>query len=162
MRGQRGDVVGIDEDAGGDLEVAALGGDPHVAHHGAPHEGDPSVVQGGGVEDLLDAVDVAGEGGHDDLPVGVGEDVVQDLADLTLMAHHARDLGVGGVHAEQVHALLTETGEGTQVRDAPVDGQGVILKSPVASTLPASVRIMTAMASGMEWLTATNSRSKGP
>ena len=85
-------------------------------------------MQGGGVEDLLDAVDVAGEGGHDDLPVGVGEDVVQDLADLALMAHHARDLGVGGVHAEQVHALLTETGEGAQVRDAPVDGQGVHLE----------------------------------
>ena len=128
VRGQRGDVPGIDEDAGGDLEVAALGGDPHVAHHGAPHEGDPPVVQGGGVEDLLDAVDVAGEGGHDDLPVGVGEDVVQDLADLALVAHHARDLGVGGVHAEQVHALLTETGEGAQVRDAPVDGQGVHLE----------------------------------
>ena len=44
----------------------------------------------------------------------------------------------------------------------PSMGRESILKSPVASTLPASVRIMTAMASGMEWLTATNSRSKGP
>ncbi len=36
------------------------------------------------------------------------------------------------------------------------------LKSPVCSTLPASVVMATASASGMEWLTATNSSSNGP
>ena len=105
---------------------------------------------------------MAGEGGHDDLPVGVGEHIVQDLADLALMADHAGDLCVRGVHAEQVNALLTETGEGAQVRDAPVDGQGVHLEVTSGQYITASVRIMTAMASGMEWLTATNSMSKGP
>ena len=128
MRGQRGDVAGIDEDAGGDLEVAAFGGDTHVAHHGAPHQGDPPAVEGGGVEDLLDPVDVAGEGGNDDLAVGVREDIVQDLTDLALVADHTGDLGVGGVHTEQVNALLAEAREGAQVRDAPVDGQGVHLE----------------------------------
>jgi len=44
----------------------------------------------------------------------------------------------------------------------PSMGRESILKSPVARTLPAAVRTKTAMASGMEWLTATNSRSKGP
>ena len=128
LRGQRGDVAGVHEDAAWDLEVAALGGDPHVAHHGAPHERHASAVQGGGVEDLLDPVDVAGEGGHDDLSLGVGEDVVQDLADLALVADHAGNLGVGGVYAEQVHPFLTEAREGAQVGDAPVDGQGVHLE----------------------------------
>ncbi len=41
-------------------------------------------------------------------------------------------------------------------------GNWSILKSPVCSTIPALVRIATARPSGMEWLTATNSQSKGP
>ena len=44
----------------------------------------------------------------------------------------------------------------------PSSGSWSILKSPVCSTVPAPVRIATASASGMEWLTATNSRSNGP
>ena len=44
----------------------------------------------------------------------------------------------------------------------PSSGSWSILKSPVCSTMPAGVRIATASASGIEWLTATNSRSKGP
>ncbi len=34
--------------------------------------------------------------------------------------------------------------------------------SPVCSTVPAGVRMPTASASGMEWLTAKNCRSNGP
>ena len=44
----------------------------------------------------------------------------------------------------------------------PSSGSWSILKSPVCSTRPAGVRIATASASGMEWLTAMNSRSNGP
>ncbi len=44
----------------------------------------------------------------------------------------------------------------------PSSGSWSILKSPVCSTSPAPVRIATASASGIEWLTATNSRSNGP
>ena len=44
----------------------------------------------------------------------------------------------------------------------PSSGSWSILKSPVWRTSwPAGVRIATASASGMEWLTATNSRSNG-
>ena len=41
-------------------------------------------------------------------------------------------------------------------------GNWSILKSPVSSTRPAGVRMATAKPSGMEWLTARNSTSKGP
>ena len=41
-------------------------------------------------------------------------------------------------------------------------GSWSILKSPVCSTTPAGVLMATAIASGIEWLTAKNSRSKGP
>ena len=44
----------------------------------------------------------------------------------------------------------------------PSRGSWSILKSPVCRTVPAPVRIATARASGMEWLTATNSSSNGP
>ena len=44
----------------------------------------------------------------------------------------------------------------------PSRGNWSILKSPVCSTVPAPVRTATASASGIEWLTATNSHSKGP
>ena len=44
----------------------------------------------------------------------------------------------------------------------PSSGSWSILKSPVCRTSPAPVRIATASASGIEWLTATNSRSQGP
>ena len=44
----------------------------------------------------------------------------------------------------------------------PSSGNWSILKSPVPRTSPAGVRIATASASGIEWLTATNSRSNGP
>ena len=44
----------------------------------------------------------------------------------------------------------------------PSSGSWSILKSPVCSTVPAAVVTATASASGMEWLTATNSQSKMP
>ncbi len=44
----------------------------------------------------------------------------------------------------------------------PSSGSWSILKSPVCRTRPAGVRIATASASGIEWLTARNSQSNGP
>ena len=44
----------------------------------------------------------------------------------------------------------------------PSSGSWSILKSPVCSTTPACVRMATASASGIEWLTAKNSQEKGP
>ena len=44
----------------------------------------------------------------------------------------------------------------------PSSGSWSILKSPVCSTTPAGVLMATAIASGIEWFTAKNSRSKGP
>ena len=44
----------------------------------------------------------------------------------------------------------------------PSSGIWSILKSPVCRTEPPAVRITTASASGIEWFTATNSRSKPP
>src|SRR5215203_103829 len=47
-------------------QVAQVGRDTEVLFHGAADDGDAAAHVRGGVEDLLDAGDVAGEGGHDD------------------------------------------------------------------------------------------------
>ena len=44
----------------------------------------------------------------------------------------------------------------------PSSGSWSILKSPVCSTMPAVVRMPTAIASGIEWLTAKNSHVERP
>src|SRR5690606_19592826 len=61
------DLLDVDDGVLGDGEVAQFGGDAHVAHHGASDEGHLAAVGVGGVEHLLDAVDVRGEGRDDDL-----------------------------------------------------------------------------------------------
>ena len=72
-------------------------------------------------------------------------------------------LGVGGVDHEQVDALLAEPGERAQVGDPAVERQLVHLEvAGVQHQCRPPVRIATASASGIEWLTATNSRSNGP
>ena len=128
VRRQGGDVLGVDEHAVGDPEIAALGRNAHIAHHRTAHQGHTAPVERRSIEYLLDAVNMTGEGGHDDLLVRLGEDVVEHRADLVLMTDHAGHLGVGGVHAEQVHALIAEPREGPQIGDAPVDGQRVDLE----------------------------------
>ena len=60
----------VHDEARRDLQVAEVTGDAHVADHRAADEGDPAAVLVGGVEDLLDAVHVAGEARHDDPLLG--------------------------------------------------------------------------------------------
>src|SRR5699024_4057537 len=76
------DLADVDQGVGRHLQVPHLRGDGHVAHHGAPHEGDLAVVGRRRVEHLLDPVDVAGEGCHHDLLLGAREDRVQHRPDL--------------------------------------------------------------------------------
>ncbi|MDH6188157.1 hypothetical protein M2168_001189 [Streptomyces sp. CZ24] len=93
-----------------------------------PTKGDPAAVLVGGVQDLLDAVDVAGEARHDDPLVRVGEDVAQDVGDVALGRHEAGDLGVGGVGQQEVDALLAELRERRQVGEPPVHRELVHLE----------------------------------
>ena len=66
----------------GDVQQAHLAGQPHVLLHRQAERGDRAAERDGGVGDLLDAVDVAGEAGDDDAPALVlVEQVVEHLAD---------------------------------------------------------------------------------
>ena len=128
LRGQVVGLLGVDQDAVGHLEVAEVGGDAHVAHHRAAHERDATLVRVGGVDDLLDAVHVAGKGRDDDAAGGVREQPVERRRNFDLGRREAGDLRVGGVHLEEVDALLAEAGKGAQVGDAAVERQLVHLE----------------------------------
>ncbi len=45
---------------------------------------------------------------------------------------------------------------------APMSGVGSIFQSPVCSTMPAGVRIASALDSGIEWATLMKSMANGP
>ena len=76
-----------------------------------PGHGELAAVQVGDLDGLLHAVDVRGEAGDDDAPLGLGEDLVEGLADDALGGGGARRLGVGGVGEQGEHALLPELRE---------------------------------------------------
>src|SRR5699024_2126678 len=113
--GHRLDLAEVDHQPLGDVQVAQIAGDLHVAHHRAAHEGDLAAVGVGGVEHLLDAVHVAGEAGDDDPPRRGGEHLIDRGVQVPLGHREARDLGVGGVGEEEVHTLLAQPGEGAQI-----------------------------------------------
>src|SRR4029077_16998801 len=66
-----------DEQALGDLDVAERAPDVDVLAHRAPDERDLAPVRGGGVDDLLDAVDVRREARDDDAPGAAEEELLE-------------------------------------------------------------------------------------
>ena len=72
------------------------------------------------LNNLLDAVDVRGEGCNDDLSRSFTEYSIEDRADFTFGSDEAGNLSVRGVNHEQVHALFTEASKGTKVGQAGV------------------------------------------
>ena len=147
----------------GTLQVAEITGHAHVAHHRAADVDHLAAVGHGGVQHLLHPVHVRGEAGHDHPLLAGGEDPLQRRGDVALRRDEAGDLGVGRVDHEQVDALGSPSrAKARRSVSRPSSGSWSILKSPVCRIVPAGVRTATASASGIEWLTAMNSRSKSP
>ena len=65
------DVLDVDDRAGRDVHDPEVQAELHVLAHAHPERGDLAAALDGGVGDLLDAVQVAGEAGRDDPPVAV-------------------------------------------------------------------------------------------
>ena len=122
------DLVDVHQGVLGHLHIAQLRGHPHNVLHGPACDGYLAPVGGGGVQYLLDAVDVGGEGGDDNPLLAALELTHEGLAHRPLAEGVAGALHVGGVGAEGQHAPLAQLAQPGQVDDLPVDGGGVDLK----------------------------------
>ena len=113
------DLARLDQQAVGRVGDPEVGGDVEVLAHRAPDQRDLAVELGGGVDHLLDAVDVGGEAGDDDPALAAPERLQQRRADARLRGGDAGAVGVGRVAAEAEQALAAELGEPGEVgRDA--------------------------------------------
>src|SRR5699024_7515226 len=104
-------------------EQPHLEGDLHVADHRPAGEGDLPTIRGGGLEHGLDAVDVGGEARHHhELPC-VRDEPLERGPDLRLGPADPGGGGVGGVHQQQVDALVAEPRHLGQIGRLLVGGQ---------------------------------------
>ena len=115
------DLAGLDEEPRWRLRDAEARGDVEVLAHRAPDERDAAVELHRGVDHLLDAVDVGGEGGDDDPPLAGRERLQQRRTDARLRRRDAGPVGVGRIPAEQQQAVAAQLGEPRDVRGATVD-----------------------------------------
>jgi hypothetical protein len=115
------DVLDLDLELRVEVEVAEAPGDRHVLDHRPADEHGAAADLGGGVEHLLDPVDVRRERGDDHEPLGVADLVAQRASDGALGRDVAGHVGVGRVREQQVDALVTEAGEVRQVGGHAVD-----------------------------------------
>ena len=83
---------------------------------------------GGGVEDLLDSMDVASERRDHNLATRPANHAIDDRSDLRLRVHEPGDLSIRRIAHEKIHALFAGGGEGTQIGKAPVNRQLIHLE----------------------------------
>ena len=109
-------------------QVAEVGRDAEVLLHRAPDDRHAPVHVGRGVEDLLDARDVAGEGRHDDPAFERLHDLAEGVADRAFRRGVAGVLGARRVGQQAQHALLAEPGEDGEVGQLAIDRRVVELE----------------------------------
>ena len=124
------DFADVHQGVLGHLHIAQFRGHPHDVLHGPARDGHLPPVGGGGVQHLLDAVDVGGEGRHNNALVAALELAHEGLSHRPLAHGVARAFHVGGVGAEGQHAPLAQLTQPGQVDDLPVNGGGVNFKVP--------------------------------
>jgi len=90
-------LMRIDEDIFGNIDITELSGCLEVALHRASDHGDFAVIFDTVFDRLIDAVDVGGEGGHDDTSLRLREKVVECRPDRLFTACNPRLVGVGAV-----------------------------------------------------------------
>ena len=128
LRGQVLQPVQIHHGALGHLHIPQLCGDLHNILHAAAGDGHLAPTGVGGVNNLLDAVDIAGKGGDDNALFAAGKLPDEGLAHGPLAHGVARALHISGVRQQGQNSLVTQGAEAGQVDDLPIDGGGVDLK----------------------------------
>ena len=120
-------LVEVDEHPVVEVEEAEALGDLDVLEHRAAEDADLAVELLRHVEHNLEAVDGRGEGGDDDAPFGLVENLLEGRDDGALRGRAARHGRVGRVGGEREHALLPVAAEGAQVDGLADDGRLVHL-----------------------------------
>ena len=115
LLGQALELVLLDQRAVAGVEVAALERDRRVLLHAAAEGDHLAAVRPGGVDHLLDAADVAGEGGDDDAPLRLADQPVEALPDRRLGERVALLLGPGRVGQQELDAPVADLGDQPQV-----------------------------------------------
>ena len=121
------DLAHADQHSLRDLDVAELAPDVHVLAHRAAHQRDLAPHRLGGIDDLLHAVDVRGEGGHDDPAVAAVERLLEVRTDARLRRRDAGPIHIGRVAAQEQQPVPAELGESRHVGGLAVDGRLVEL-----------------------------------
>lgn len=157
-------IASVDENAAGDLEVTgALSGNLQPCTMERPTRATRLPWRAAGVENLLDPVTWLAK---EATTIGLSESA-KTLSSTWPIRPRGRPPCRAPVLVESTQRTgprpsLAEAREGSAVRDAPVDGQGVHLKSPAdenAASIGADHNGHGGV--GMEWLTATNSGRRG-
>ena len=115
------DLLDADEHPLGHLDVAEPAADVDVLAHRAADQRDLAAERLGGVDDLLDAVDVRREAGDDDAALAAPERLLELGPDARLGRRPAGAVGVGRVAAEEQNALAAELGKPPDVGGLAVD-----------------------------------------
>src|SRR6266511_5019635 len=122
LGGDLADLVLADDLTCRVFQVAEIAGDPEVLLHRPADDGYLAIERRGGVQDLLDARDVARERGDDNPPVDRFHDLAEGIADGPLRRGIARVLGAGGVGQQADDALRTQPGQNREVGQLAVHG----------------------------------------
>ena len=137
----------------------------HVLAHAHPERGHLAAAVDGGVGDLLDAVEVAGEAGRDDAPIAVlGEQRAQHAARrcVSLGAYPASSAFVESASRTRMPSVLASWPMRARSVRRPSTGVRSSLKSPECRMTPCGVCTAMAWAWGTLWVTGMNSTSNGP
>ena len=105
----------VDHQAVGDVHIAQPRGGREDVEHAPPRNGDLAPVFGGGVDDLLHAVNVGGKGRHDHPLFVAHKDAVERGGDDFFGRRVAGALRVGRIAQQQPHALRPQLGKARQV-----------------------------------------------
>ena len=110
------DFVQIDDRICGNAHITELNCRGNDVQHGAAGDGDLAVVFCAGVDDLLDAVNIGGEGRNDDALILIAEiDILQRRADVLFRRCITGALCVGRFAQQQQYTFVAELTESGQI-----------------------------------------------
>ena len=113
-------LAGVDDEPGGDVEIAEVLRDLSAFVHAAAENGDLAAVCAGQFHGDADAVDGGRKATEEEALFGVGEDFVEARFDAPLGGSVAVPFDVGGVLQKSEDAALAVLGEGVQIEGLAV------------------------------------------